>query len=66
MLSNIHILLSFGSFQKSLHYTIQRYRYLNPRGKLIEVEVKVKIKLSLPLTNKALRHEGVWGSGFDV
>jgi hypothetical protein len=24
---------------------------------------EVKIKLSLYLTNKALRHEGLWGSG---
>jgi hypothetical protein len=27
------------------------------------LKVKVKVMLSMCLTNKALRHEGVWGSG---
>jgi hypothetical protein len=28
------------------------------------VKGKVKVKLSLCITNSALRHEGVWGSGY--
>jgi hypothetical protein len=31
-------------------------------NKVLE-QCKVKVKLSLFLTNLALRHEGVWGSG---
>jgi hypothetical protein len=30
------------------------------------VYVKVKVKSSLCLTNQALRHEGVWGSGYII
>jgi hypothetical protein len=39
------------------------YNAIMPKRKYKQVKEKKKVKLSLCLTNQALRHEDVWGSG---